>query len=1220
MFYTAQPDFPTELPTQDGYYLAYLEVWQRDISAAEEPNIREPALGGVDTTVRIKTLAQTKLLPLIKPLENLNNPTYDSFFTPKNGDTEEVREKINQNIANWRKLTQLSSGQLKPYIRAEAGLANQFYRLEVHQAGNLGSDGNIPIFKWSKNNATINARIINVNGNNITIDKILYDDEDIGFAVDRWIEISTYDYELTGRSGLLVKITGVQDNVISTNDWQKPNDEEFAKFVTALQSDGFIRRWDSGPMEAVVDTGGLYSLVLENGLELRLSPGDYKTGDYWTLATRSPNSIDWPFDQNGFLLESVHGIQRHCARLALVNLNEGQWTSLQDCRQIFQSLVGVKDISTLVNSGGTTPMVIVTEAGKVGVGTATPVTELQVIGTTTINNLNTTGSIIVDNNITASGKLAVGAAVISNGSALQVTGNIATTDLNANNTIFGKDITASNSLNTKNLTASGTVAVTGAVSAGSFTTNSSINTATLTTTGLINAANISTAGNVVLSSTSSKLVVGTSTVNSSGEALQVSGKISSTDTINTPSLTATGTVSAANLSATGNVVLSSSNSKLVVGTSTVNSTGAALQVSGKISSTDTINTPAVAATGTISAANLTATGAVNAGSFTTSGNLTLNTTNSKLVVGTGTVNASGAALQVTGEISATGNTIIDGQLGIGTTTLKNKLDVEGGAAIGSPYSGNHSAPEDGLIVSGKVGLGTVNPINKLDVIGSMTVGASKTAPTNGLKVGGTTRLDGSTAIGFADNDLLRSRLEVKGGVVIGPNYAGTTDAVSDSLVIEGSLAVGVKIPKNKVDVAGNVAIGTSYAANATAAPSNSLVVEGSLGIGTLTPKNKLGVSGAAAIGSSYAANAMEAPSNSLVVEGSLGIGTLAPKNKLGVSGAAAIGSSYAASSTAAPSNGLLVQGSVGIGTLNPKNTVDIAGSLSVGNYATTAPDNSLIISGNLGAGNSNPDAKLTVGTVVSVASPITVPTTNSNSNKLLKIGSIDGICPYYIRGIGSTAYITTAADATTYVTNFIKVGNISISDTSLLTGNSTGDLIYGGLYFVVINKDNYEVVSNRLYKTATDTTAASALATALSVSNFLQNHLGILVSFGKWEEHIHMGNLTTAINSTGLIALKQAIEFRTSTTANINNVRGRPYAAIFDGNDLIRALPSSGNAYPDNQKRAKEYLRNNFTQLHSQGGTAPAFSGPVHYPAILAGWLIEGCLPDAPYPRSDYLS
>lgn len=28
MFYTAQPDFPTELPTQDGYYLAYLEVWQ----------------------------------------------------------------------------------------------------------------------------------------------------------------------------------------------------------------------------------------------------------------------------------------------------------------------------------------------------------------------------------------------------------------------------------------------------------------------------------------------------------------------------------------------------------------------------------------------------------------------------------------------------------------------------------------------------------------------------------------------------------------------------------------------------------------------------------------------------------------------------------------------------------------------------------------------------------------------------------------------------------------------------------------------------------------------------------------------------------------------------------------------------------------------------------------------------------------------------------------
>jgi hypothetical protein len=44
--------------------LAYLDVWQRHVTALDDPLIRETALGGPDTTTRIKTVWQVKVLPV----------------------------------------------------------------------------------------------------------------------------------------------------------------------------------------------------------------------------------------------------------------------------------------------------------------------------------------------------------------------------------------------------------------------------------------------------------------------------------------------------------------------------------------------------------------------------------------------------------------------------------------------------------------------------------------------------------------------------------------------------------------------------------------------------------------------------------------------------------------------------------------------------------------------------------------------------------------------------------------------------------------------------------------------------------------------------------------------------------------------------------------------------------------------------------------------------
>lgn len=73
-------------------------------------------------------------------------------------------------------------------------------------------------------------------------------------------------------------------------------------------------------------------------------------------------------------------------------------------------------------------------------------------------------------------------------------------------------------------------------------------------------------------------------------------------------------------------------------------------------------------------------------------------------------------------------------IGIGTNSQKNKLDIEGSMAIGSSYSGSLTAPNDGLIVQGNAGFGvhtnikhpvqvTGNVFSSEHFIGAVTMGA-----------------------------------------------------------------------------------------------------------------------------------------------------------------------------------------------------------------------------------------------------------------------------------------------------------------------------------------------------------------------------------------------------------------------------------------------------------------------------------------------------------------
>src|SRR5262245_28065400 len=70
-FYDLQRDLPgvpdavaalTERGAEIG--LVYAHVWQRHVTAVEDPLLPDPALGGADTTTRLRTVCQVKVLPL----------------------------------------------------------------------------------------------------------------------------------------------------------------------------------------------------------------------------------------------------------------------------------------------------------------------------------------------------------------------------------------------------------------------------------------------------------------------------------------------------------------------------------------------------------------------------------------------------------------------------------------------------------------------------------------------------------------------------------------------------------------------------------------------------------------------------------------------------------------------------------------------------------------------------------------------------------------------------------------------------------------------------------------------------------------------------------------------------------------------------------------------------------------------------------------------------
>jgi hypothetical protein len=329
--FSKQPDYPAaayqiQQPADCDQYLVYLDVWQRDITALEDPAIREVALGGADTSTRLKTVWQVKLLPLS------GAPGGDQ----NGGDHGEL-----SSLAPWVSFVNAGRQPLMLKARRDPSstgrLENRLYRVEIHTGGDQAT------FKWSRENGSVLLPITEIkpvpapiqkdDGGCLQVTVQDLDRDPYQFQAGSWVELIDNVTVLNNSPLPLCKIVDLDRSTGSVTLQAKKDsvDRIWAEIGERKEQAWLLRRWEDG--EKIVHlqktTGDQPDewIDLENGIQVAFSDlGACRPGDYWLIPTRTDltDGMDWPQKEDPF--QPPHGLPHSFAPLALLLFESGCWS------------------------------------------------------------------------------------------------------------------------------------------------------------------------------------------------------------------------------------------------------------------------------------------------------------------------------------------------------------------------------------------------------------------------------------------------------------------------------------------------------------------------------------------------------------------------------------------------------------------------------------------------------------------------------------------------------------------------------------------------------------------------------------------------------------------------------------------------------------------------------------------------------------------------------
>lgn len=328
------------MPSSGGPHLLYIDVWQREVTHLEDPDLVEKALA-VDTATRLQTAWQVRALADVGPI---------TCATP------------DDQIPGWPGIIAPSAGRLTTAavgvpastdpcivnpVGGYRGTENRLYRVEIHDRGATGTP---PSWKWSRDNNSIGAVVLAVNAglDQITVARARRDVVR-AFQPGDWVEVTDDRRELAFVPGIMRKVLQV-DDVTGVITLAAPLPAGEFDVANPSSRHTRVRRWDQkglvlDPTNTVVAdvdaSGGVIPLVvgqtyiLEDGVQVTftLEPagGAFRVGDYWAFAART-------VDASVEVLTAAppRGIKHHYCRLAVVTFPG----TVLDCRTLWPPDVG----------------------------------------------------------------------------------------------------------------------------------------------------------------------------------------------------------------------------------------------------------------------------------------------------------------------------------------------------------------------------------------------------------------------------------------------------------------------------------------------------------------------------------------------------------------------------------------------------------------------------------------------------------------------------------------------------------------------------------------------------------------------------------------------------------------------------------------------------------------------------------------------------------------
>ncbi len=341
--YESQPYWltPAALPT-GGTSLAYLDVWEREVTALEDPDLVEIAVG-VDTTARRQVVWQVRLLP------NVGSASCFSADGDIPGWLDVITPSAGRLTTGTIPVDPADDPCLLPPSGGYRGLENQTYRVEIHDGGAPGT----ATFSWSRENGSVAFPVVEMVSPTVLRLSSIGKDDVLRVKTGDWVEILDDRSELDQRPGVMRKVTVDDAARTVTFAGVLPADLRPASAADAAARHTRVRRWDqagtvksaAGATLANLDAAGASGLitvpatnttkvVLEHGVVVSFSMavvgGKFRSGDHWIFAARTADTSVEVLDD-----APPDGIHHHYARLGFVT----QPDSETDCRRLWPPIV-----------------------------------------------------------------------------------------------------------------------------------------------------------------------------------------------------------------------------------------------------------------------------------------------------------------------------------------------------------------------------------------------------------------------------------------------------------------------------------------------------------------------------------------------------------------------------------------------------------------------------------------------------------------------------------------------------------------------------------------------------------------------------------------------------------------------------------------------------------------------------------------------------------------